>query len=176
MIVELTDVCTCENKEIQIEVAIDMQSFDSRLGSFPFIEKKPFELHLINQENKRLLIRGETDVMIAIPCNRCLEDVPTRIHLSFEKQFPLEEAEAENSDEEMEAADCMTGYHLDAERLIYDEILVNWPMKVLCKNDCKGICKKCGTNLNLQSCNCGDTEPDPRMAAIQDVFNKFKEV
>ncbi len=173
MIVELTDVCTCENKEIQMEVTIEMQSFDSRLGSFRFIEKKPFELHLTNQENKRLLIQGETDVVIAIPCDRCLEDIQTEIHLTFDKKFPLE---GEHSEEEMEEADYISDFELDVERMIYDEILVNWPMKVLCREDCKGICKKCGANLNQQSCDCDDVELDPRMAAIQDVFNKFKEV
>ena len=175
MILELEDVCTCENKEAIREVTITMPSFDSRLGSFRFIEKKPFELHLLNEENKRLLIQGETDVMIAIPCDRCLEEVQTRIHLTFDKEFPLEETE--RSDEsELEEADYMTGFHLDVDRLVYDEILVNWPMKVLCKEDCKGICKKCGANLNLHECACDKTELDPRMAAIQDVFNKFKEV
>lgn len=175
MILELEDVCTCENKEEQVEVTIDMTSFDSKLGSFPILEKKPFELHLRNEENKRLLISGETDVRIAIPCDRCLEEVQTEVHLVFDKKIPL--AESENGDEnELEEADYMIGFHLDIDRFVYDEILVNWPMKVLCKEDCKGICKQCGANLNKQDCDCRKTELDPRMAAIQDVFNKFKEV
>ena len=62
------------------------------------------------------------------------------------------------------------------DRLIFNEILVNWPAKVLCKSDCKGICPKCGTNLNLATCDCEQGELDPRMAQFQDVFNKFKEV
>ncbi len=175
MILELEDVCTFENKEVQIAVTIDMTSFDSKLGSFPIIEKKPFELQIVNEENKRLLIRGETNVMIAIPCDRCLEEVQAGIHLVFDKELPLEEA-ARTDEDGMEEADYMTGFHLDVDRLVYDEILVNWPMKVLCKDDCKGICKQCGVNLNLHDCDCSKTELDPRMAAIQDVFNKFKEV
>ena len=70
----------------------------------------------------------------------------------------------------------MIGFHLDLDRIIYDEVLVNWPMKVLCREDCAGICKKCGQNLNHKTCDCEKTELDPRMAVIQDVFNKFKEV
>jgi uncharacterized protein len=65
---------------------------------------------------------------------------------------------------------------LDVDRLLFNEILVNWPEKVLCKPDCKGICKTCGTNLNLATCDCEQSELDPRMAQFQDVFNKFKEV
>ena len=175
MILELKDVCTCENKEVHMQAAIELPSFDSKLGSFRFLEKKPFDLHIVNQENKRLLINGETDVIIAIPCDRCLEEVAVTISLSFDKKIPLQESETSEG-EETEEADYMNGFCLDVDRLVYDEILVNWPMKVLCKDDCKGICRKCGANLNLQPCNCEDIELDPRMAAIQDVFNKFKEV
>ncbi|MBR1389954.1 MAG: DUF177 domain-containing protein [Lachnospiraceae bacterium] len=175
MIVDLTDVCSCENKAVTKEVTIDTTSFQSKLGTYSFIEKKPFELHLVNEGNKRLLISGETDVMLAIPCDRCLELVPTEFHLSFDRTLPLEEAEG-SKDEEDEREGYMTGFHLDADRLVCNEILINWPMKVLCRADCRGICKKCGTNLNLRACDCTKSEPDPRMAAIQDVFNKFKEV
>ena len=175
MLLELTDVCICENKEVDIEAMPELTSFDSKLGSFPFLKKEPFELHIVNRENKQLLITGETDVIVAIPCDRCLTEVPTGIHLVFDKKLPLGTAEDSGKDEE-EDTDYMKGFHLDVDRLVYDEILVNWPMKVLCKDDCKGICRKCGANLNLQTCNCGETELDPRMAAIQDVFNKFKEV
>ncbi len=174
MDLELTEICTCENKEAHMEAVIELPSFDSKLGSFPFLEKKPFELHIVNRENKHLLVEGETDVMIAIPCDRCLKEVPVRIHLIFDKKFPLKETE--ETKEEVQEADYMKGFHLDVDRLVYDEILVNWPMKVLCKDDCKGICRKCGADLNLQDCNCGEDELDPRMAAIQDIFNKFKEV
>ena len=101
--------------------------------------------------------------------------MPTKISLRIEKEIPLEMLEEPDQDKENEA-DYMIGFDLDVDRLIYDEILVNWPMKVLCKADCKGICKQCGVNLNQQDCDCQKTELDPRMAAIQDIFNKFKEV
>ena len=45
-------------------------------------------------------------------------------------------------DEEMEETDYLIGFELDVDKLVYAEILVNWPMRVLCKDDCKGICKE----------------------------------
>ena len=62
------------------------------------------------------------------------------------------------------------------DKLVCSEILVSWPSKVLCKEDCKGLCNTCGTNLNLKTCDCEPTDLDPRMAQIQEIFNKFKEV
>lgn len=173
MKVEMTDVQSIENWIEEQQVQIDLTAFESRLGKFCITGKAPFTLHLENQENKQVLISGETDVTVAVPCDRCLEEVPVSLHLVIHRLFPLAEAE-----EGEEAADtgCLTGSSLDVDRLIYDEILVNWPMKVLCREDCKGICKKCGVNLNRKTCLCDRTEPDPRMAAIQDIFNQFKEV
>ena len=64
----------------------------------------------------------------------------------------------------------------DTNELAKSEILLHWPMKILCKDDCKGLCSKCGADLNYEECGCDRTVLDPRMAAIQDIFNKFKEV
>ena len=62
------------------------------------------------------------------------------------------------------------------EELVNTEITVNLPMKVLCKADCKGICRQCGKDLNTGSCECDAFVPDPRMAAIKDIFYGNKEV
>ena len=67
-------------------------------------------------------------------------------------------------------------YHLNVDELIKNELLLNWPLKVLCREDCRGICKTCGRNLNDGGCGCDDFVPDPRMAAIKDLFNANKEV
>lgn len=184
MILDISSVCINENREEVQEVHIDMDSIESKMGKFPIIKKEPFELHLSNVENKRLLIQGEMDVTVAIPCGRCLTEVPTNLHLVVDKTAMLSpqsqasiEAEGQEPDDDYsEQLEYMDGYQLDIDRLVYGEILVGWPMKVLCKDDCKGICSICGVNLNKTTCNCSQTAIDPRMAAFQDVFSKFKEV
>ena len=50
------------------------------------------------------------------------------------------------------------------------EMLIGWPTKVLCKEDCKGICNVCGQNLNEGTCDCEDTGLDPRMSVVRDLF------
>ena len=70
----------------------------------------------------------------------------------------------------------VSGYELDTDALINNEILINMPVKVLCREDCKGICPVCGHNLNEGECGCDTFVPDPRMAAIKDIFNANKEV
>ena len=70
----------------------------------------------------------------------------------------------------------MDGTKFDTEVFISNEILVNLPMKVLCSENCKGICNRCGANLNMGSCKCDSAGQDPRMSKILDIFNQFKEV
>ena len=72
--------------------------------------------------------------------------------------------------EELNEQPYVSGYYLDVDQLIGNELLLNLPMKVLCREDCKGICRKCGTNLNHSSCSCDTVELDPRMAVIAEIF------
>ena len=174
MLIDISELVSCADKEITKEVPIEMKSFVSRLGEFPITRKAPVDMRIANQENKRLLIQGDVDLTVSVPCSRCLEEVPTEIRFRIDKVLKLDGPAV--SDEEMEELYYLIGLNLDIDKLIYGEILVNWPMKVLCRKDCKGICRVCGLNLNNATCDCQRTEPDPRMAAIQDVFNKFKEV
>lgn len=176
MRVDVTDMLSVKNKVAERDVCIDLDAFESKLGTFPITQKAPFVLTLTNEENEFLFVEGETDVTIAIPCDRCLEEVSVDLHLVVDRKFSLKKTEMPDEEVDAEEIDEFEGSTLCVDNLIYDEILVNWPMKVLCREDCKGICRKCGANLNLTTCTCDRTELDPRMAAIQDIFNQFKEV
>ena len=156
MQIDISEIVSCENREVTEKVHIEQDTFVSRLGEFPITKSAPL------------------DLTVSIPCSRCLTEVPTDIHIVIDKKLRMDGTEV--VDDEMEETDYLIGLNLDIDKLIYGEILVNWPMKVLCREDCKGICKVCGMNLNKGNCDCQRTELDPRMAAIQDVFNKFKEV
>lgn len=193
MILDLSAICSNGNTEEEKEVQLTMEAFNSKTGVFPIVKKEPFKLHLASVDPKRLLIQGELDVTISIPCDRCLAEVPAKFHVVIDRDIPIgfpegalqgpEESLEEKGETDpaedgagLEQTEYMNGYQLDADRLVYGEILLAWPMKVLCKDDCRGLCPKCGANLNQTECNCDRAVPDPRMAAFQDVFNKFKEV
>ena len=117
-------------------------------------------------------MNAEIQMTLEIPCGRCLEPVSVPFVISVDEQFELSdtpEQATEDSDEPY-----IDGYQLDVDALVRNELFVHMPLRVLCKEDCKGICKRCGTNLNLGTCDCDATELDPRMAAILDIFNGSK--
>ena len=104
-----------------------------------------------------------------------LKDVPTEFEIDLEEEIDMK-ASGEDRIKDLDEINYVTGCSLDVEQLVHNEILIHWPLRVLCKEDCRGICPKCGKDLNEGSCECDQTSPDPRMAVISDIFSKFKEV
>jgi len=169
MQINLTDVLSCDEKVVKRTVPTELRTFDISLGSFPITESQPLELIIENKGDNKLEISGTAQYETVIPCDRCLEKVKVVLDLDFSKEVDMN-LSAEGRIEDLDETDFIIGYNLDVDKLIYSEILVNWPMKTLCKEDCKGICKKCGANLNHGTCDCDTVELDPRMAVIAKIF------
>jgi len=175
MLIDLTRIANSEEKIIQTEVPYEPEIFSSGLGEFPILSRTPVFLKIRNKGNQELQITGKMSFQTVIPCSRCLTDVTSKICLDFERNVDMKLSASEKM-EELDEQNFIDGYNLDVDKLVYGEILINWPVKVLCKEDCKGLCNTCGANLNLQTCDCDSTDLDPRMAKIRDIFSKFKEV
>ena len=100
MKIDITDLLSIENLTQELQVSIDMESFQSKLGVFPVKAKASFSLYLENQENEWIIISGETDVTLLIPCGRCLEEVSVTLHLVIDRKYPLDETSLlENAEE-----------------------------------------------------------------------------
>lgn len=168
MLVNLSDVLTTADKTENVSAALDMETYNCRLGSYKIVRKEPVSLTATNIGSGKAHVDVKAFVVLLMSCDRCLRDVEHTFDLSFsiEVQAPSDEQSDEDDDNTF-----MEGYQLNVESLISKEMLMNWPSKVLCKADCKGICKVCGKDLNLGQCDCDTFVPDPRMAAIKDIFN-----
>ena len=169
MLVSLSDVLSRDEKVVSMEAEVELDSFQSRLGSFPIVEKTPLSLCIRNTGKKVLEIKGTMELGAMIPCSRCLEDVKTMIHLDILRKIDMKLTEDDRI-KELDEDSYIAGSNLDVEGLVYDELLSAWPTKVLCREDCRGICDKCGMNLNKGTCGCEKVSLDPRMAAIRDIF------
>lgn len=165
MLINLSKILSGEQEVLTEQVCLEAKKISSAMGAFPVVEAKSFPLTVRKIGTNKFLFTGTTAVVLEIPCDRCLDPVKAEIPLEIEREYD------KNSEEASEEENLVIGYHLDTEQLLYCEILVNWPMKTLCTEACKGICKKCGTNLNYGACTCDTVELDPRMAKIRDIFN-----
>ena len=175
MLIDLSEILSLEGKTQVVEAPVSMDSFQSKLGDFPVAEKEPLSLTITNTGKKVLKIEAKGRITVNIPCDKCLKDVPTEFDINFEQEIDMQ-ASKEDRIKDLDEINYVTGCSLDVEQLVHNEILIHWPLRVLCKEDCRGICPKCGKDWNEGSCDCDQSSTDPRMAVISDIFSKFKEV
>ncbi len=177
----LTEVLTHDGKEIKRQEEITMDVLSMPDGHYPITQKSPVDLTVINRGDKVLDIKCIGSLHVLIPCARCLTDVPVTIDIDLDEAVDMSDPQAptlltsgEESEQDrfhaLETIDFIHGYQLDVDALVKGEALLNWPSQVLCREDCKGLCRICGQNLNLRTCGCESAELDPRMAKIRDIF------
>ena len=175
MLINLSDVFSDQHKAVEETVRLEMDEIRIRSGAYPIVSKEPVHVSVEHIRGKELLIKAQTKLAVAIPCDRCLEEVIREFDLQFTKHVDVGLSDAELT-EELDESNFIDGYHLDVDKLLYNEILSGWPRKVLCREDCEGLCRICGQNLNTGSCDCEDPGLDPRMSVVRDLFKNFKEV
>lgn len=175
MIINISEILSTAKKSENYSVPIEMEAFSMDGVSYPFLSKEPVSLTITNMGNKEISIAGHIQAVLCIPCARCLEDVPTEFSLDVDKTIDLK-ASDEDRINDLDETCYINHSSLDVDLLVSNEILIHFPMKTLCREDCKGICFKCGQNLNLGECGCDRESLDPRMSAIRDIFKNFKEV
>lgn len=173
MLINLTDYFEVKAKKSDMTVPIEMEVFTADGIDYPVSSKKELHFHFENIGNDQVLISGDAEVILDGCCDRCLK--PVKIGIPFEFEYTVVKPDGFHEIDEDEQF-FMTGYEMDTEVLVYNELIMSLPMKVLCKETCKGLCPVCGKNRNDGDCGCDTFIPDPRMAAIKDIFNANKEV
>lgn len=175
MLINLSKLFAAEGKEISFTPDIELENIQVQDYMYDLVEKAPVSLRIQNLGDRTFLLKCKADLSLDMPCDRCLESVRESFQLDFERMIDLNLTDEERQEAHDEQP-YIDGYELDVDQLVYNELLSNLPMKVLCKNNCKGICNRCGANLNHENCNCDNQSLDPRMSVIQDIFNQSKEV
>lgn len=175
MILSLSEIMTVPDKVAEMDIPLDISEVCFQGVRYDFVQKPPLHVRITNQNKKRVLVEGNADYTLSIPCSRCLESVEVPVPVRIQVSLDFNQTEEERA-RELEDEGYLNGYNLDVDLLVVDEILLEFPEKVLCRDDCKGLCQECGKNLNEGECGCDREALDPRMAAIQDIFKKFKEV
>lgn len=160
----LSQIFSQEQKKEEMQLEFPLQ----RLGKDRIKKASPLFLCLENVGKGKAEVKGKCELEFELACDRCLVPVPTKLLLQFER---LVYAPGIKIPEEEDEQGFMDEYELNLELLLEEELQLCWPTKILCKEDCKGICPSCGQNLNEGSCGCGTFVPDIRFANLMDIFN-----
>ena len=174
MFVNLTEVLTNEDRVVSMQTETGITEISVGGEKFPVLASSPVSFVFTNTGKGRARIEGKADFVFSAGCDRYLKPVEEKREVSFTREVWAPDIAAEPS--AYEEQPFMEGFQLNVEDLLISEIVTSWPMKILCKPDCKGICPTCGRDLNTGTCDCDNFVPDPRMAAIKDIFEADKEV
>ena len=170
MFVNLTEVLLNEDRVVPMQVEAQISEVSVGGVRYPVCDMSPVCFVFTNTGKGRARIEAKAEFSFAAECDRCLKPLEVKIPLEFSRDvFAPDTAELSVYEEQP----FMDGFQMNVEDLLNSEIVTDWPMKILCKPDCKGICPKCGRDLNTGTCKCETFVPDPRMAAIKDIFETF---
>src|ERR1700728_5445965 len=115
-------------------------------------------------------LRGSFSGKFQVPCARCVESVEIPLGAEFDLIFRPAEADSEAPERSITAPETEIGYYLKDSLLLEDvlreQVLLSLPVRTLCKPDCKGLCPRCGANLNTQPCSCEEGPNDPRWEGL----------
>lgn len=163
MLLDLKKVFLDEKESVNVNYNLDLHDFDFN-GIQPF--ETPVEV-TARVENKSgvvcIAINAEFDY--TAPCDRCGEETIAKFGYSFEHTL-VQSLSGENDGDYIEIPDLQ----LDLDELITSDIVLSLPSKYLCSEECKGLCPKCGQNLNKDVCKCDLRQVDPRLEALKDLL------
>lgn len=136
----------------------------------------------------RVLLDAQLEATVTGPCKRCLTDVERKVTLDFTLTWVPEKPDVgaklqkeidESADQEGEAkgsfdlaeadTEIFDGETIALDGVLREQLLLNLPLDVVCKDDCKGLCATCGQDLNVKDCGHEQKVPDPRWSALKDI-------
>ncbi len=130
----------------------------------------------IYESNNIFVIRGKIFVTLNLECSRCLkifqrdEEIPIFLVFKTEEYAPKGKKEKEvEIDEDNINTIFIDDTIVDIKKFLKNEILLQIPIKPLCRDDCEGLCPICGQNLNEGTCDCHKEKTDERMKKLQQI-------
>ena len=164
MLFELKSVFQNEGEEKQVNYKLDIADIDID-GVFPF--RTPIDV-TATAKNRASLVSLTIRACFSYSrsCDRCSTDFTREMDMLFEHKLAQTLVD-DGNDDYIETPD----YKLELDDLVISDIILNLPSKNLCREDCKGLCQKCGQNLNCGVCQCDKTNVDPRLEILKQLID-----
>ena len=149
----------------RIPVAGKLQAMDDFANSDMQFSEISFSGELENIGGV-LAFSAEVEGSFTVPCARCMKVTEQHFKTSVNETLAKEDADIQNRDEVIP----FTGTEIDMKEVLRPGVMLALSSKYLCKPDCKGLCMRCGADLNEATCNCKDDDIDPRLAGLADLL------
>ena len=171
------DLSQIRQPETDLVRRYEPSAFEGRSTQFRVVA--PVDLRMkIHKDKDRFRLVGTLNTALELPCSRCVEPYELPVDVPFDLHY-LPMSENAGDEREVEEDDLSEAFYkddtIDLRQLMEEQFYLTLPMKPLCRTDCKGLCPNCGTNLNVQTCDCQVRWEDPRLAGLKALMNRDKD-
>ena len=166
MLLGLSQIIDRPGASVSFSVSVDLSDLCYGV-SYPVSEPVLAEGNVRNTAGV-LVMQGSIATTIHGICDRCASEFHRKVEFPIDVCLVTELTNEENEDEWVFP---LEGDSADLDDIVRTVFVLNLDSKLLCKEDCKGLCPQCGKNLNDGPCNCRK-ELDPRFAALKQLLEK----
>ncbi len=156
--IEIEPIYNNEGAKFQFEFKLDLSDYYYN-GGYPFNEPVLIQGEVKNSTGI-VTLSGKASFTLNLTCDRCAQALTRSFTIPFEHTLVTEV-----NDEANDELVVTEAFRYDVTPLITEDVILYLPTKILCRDDCAGICSRCGKNLNEGPCKC-EKEVDPRWAAL----------
>lgn len=164
MLLGLSKIIDCPGASVPFSTSVDLS--DLRYGICNPVSEPVLAEGVVRNTAGVLVMTGQIQTTIHGICDRCTSPFDREIVFPIDVVLVTELADEENEDEWVFP---LEGDSADLDDIVRTVFVLNLDSKLLCKEDCKGLCHRCGKNLNDGPCNC-QKELDPRFAALKQLL------
>ena len=178
MIINVDDLV---DKDINVTYEETQDSFEAlaevvAAGDVSFVQPIHFDLRAY-RIGEMVVADGGFDAPIRCRCVRCLARFDSSLSSDFRMTYnrnndgsvPPPVATEVELDAETIGMRSFSGQHIDLRPALQEELILALPIQPLCRKDCKGLCSKCGADLNQGDCGCAKQKINPQFAALKNL-------
>ena len=188
MLVKIEEI---RDEGLQVKKEMGLELLGAALEGSGFQPLEPLAVSAsLRKVSGGVLLECRFTSRVVAECKRCLTESKLEVPVSFTLNLVpeslargeglLDKDEQEDDDKghgesggsfALERADeeLFDGKVIDLEPIVREQVLLALPMNVVCREDCSGLCMKCGQNLNEKKCGCDTTFVDPRLAVLKNI-------
>ena len=166
MLLGLSGIIDCPGASLPFSTSVDLS--DLQYGQCYPVSEPVLISGMVRNTAGVLVMTGNISTTIHGVCDRCATAFDQDVSIPVDVVLVTELIHEENEDETVFP---LEGDSADLEEIVRTIFVLNFDSKLLCKSDCKGLCCRCGKNLNVEPCTC-EKELDPRFAALKQLLEK----
>jgi len=171
------DLSQFEEDELHIEYRYDEQ-FDLQGNEMRLVAAPAIDCWLQRAAHREYRLKGRVVASVQVQCDRCLFPFAIPVDAPFDVFYAPIETLRPAEEMPLGQQDLDYGFYrderMDVDNLVREQILLAMPFRWLCKDDCQGLCPKCGADLNQGSCSCQQDITDSRWAELLELKRKFQ--